>query len=241
MKLIGVTGKGGSGKTAFSKYLESKDTVGVIHVDSIVGNVKKRRLGIFLQPRINNTTESTMENPKVRNGIRSIIYGNRLAFNISISARNKMIENELARQIDEHKRNGKKVVIIDDWALPTNKKLLKKMNHVYWVNRGFVERRNAAKQRDNASTQELKLTDLPYALGFVKAKKSSNHSQISNFGTIQDLHQIADAEYMQIGELSFDERYWVTKKLPMTSVTTSSGKGKSSMKSTKDMADKQER
>ena len=31
MKLVGVMGNGGSGKTTFTNYLENKENVGVIH------------------------------------------------------------------------------------------------------------------------------------------------------------------------------------------------------------------
>ena len=39
MKLIGVTGKAGSGKTTFSNMLAEKDNIGVIHVDDILKQI----------------------------------------------------------------------------------------------------------------------------------------------------------------------------------------------------------
>ena len=38
MKIIGVMGNGGSGKTTFTTYFEQKTNVGVIHVDDILGD-----------------------------------------------------------------------------------------------------------------------------------------------------------------------------------------------------------
>lgn len=40
MKLIGVTGKAGSGKTTFSDILSQKDDIGVIHIDDILRDIK---------------------------------------------------------------------------------------------------------------------------------------------------------------------------------------------------------
>ena len=51
MKLIGIMGKPGSGKTTFSDYLGRKDTVGVIHVDDLVADIKKKYFKFFLQPK----------------------------------------------------------------------------------------------------------------------------------------------------------------------------------------------
>lgn len=47
MKIIGITGKSGAGKTEFSKYLSEKDSVGVIHADDLLSVAKKSILGLF--------------------------------------------------------------------------------------------------------------------------------------------------------------------------------------------------
>ena len=60
MKLIGVMGNSGSGKTTFTEYLETKPSVGVVHVDLITADIKKKYFKPFLQPREKNTTESTI-------------------------------------------------------------------------------------------------------------------------------------------------------------------------------------
>ena len=91
MKLIGVTGNAGAGKTTFARCLEEKDTVGIIHVDSIVGEFKKRFLRLFLQPKKYNLSRSTRENPKIKNKIRMFVYRNKKMFLIFIFLRNKIL------------------------------------------------------------------------------------------------------------------------------------------------------
>ena len=42
MKLIGIMGNAGSGKTTFTEHLDKRKNVGVIHVDNLVGNIKRK-------------------------------------------------------------------------------------------------------------------------------------------------------------------------------------------------------
>ncbi len=210
MKLIGVTGKPGSGKTTFSEHLKKRENVGVIHVDDILGNLKKKYFGAFLQSSQTTTTiEDTKNNPKLKASFKEIFFKNKFAFRLLMALRSKLVENELKLQIENFKSNGKKAVIIDDWNLMSHKSLNGKFNHIYVINRNFVERRRGVKERDNASLRELKIIDLPYALGVVKWPEGENVSKIENNGSIHDLQNIADLEYEKFGELTFDERYSV--------------------------------
>ena len=93
MKLIGVMGNSGSGKTTFTEYLGTKSTVGVIHVDKLTGEVKKKYFWAFLQGKDKNTTENTKNNPKLRPGAKAIFYKNKTMFNILMAIRNKLISN----------------------------------------------------------------------------------------------------------------------------------------------------
>lgn len=224
MKLIGVMGNSGSGKTTFTEYLETKQSVGVIHVDSITSDIKKKYFRPFLQGKDKNTTESTKNNPKVKMGAKAVFYKNKFAFNLLMKIRNKLIEKELERQIEEFKRDGKKVVVIDDWALPTQKKLFPKFAHIYAMKRRFTDRRKGLTQRDAISIEEAKLYDLPYALRFIKIPKQSNVTSINNYGTIEELYASAEEVYQSLGELSFDERYSLRGKINFRDVAIKLGK-----------------
>ena len=224
MKLIGVMGNSGSGKTTFTEYLETKASVGVIHVDSITSDIKKKYFRPFLQGKDKNTTESTKNNPKVKMGAKAIFYKNKFAFNLLMKIRNKLIGKELEKQIEEFKRSGKKVVVIDDWALTTQKKLLPKFSHIYAMKRRFSDRRKGLTQRDAISIEEAKLYDLPYALRFIKVPKQLNVTSINNYGTIEELYASAEEVYQSIGELSFDERYSLRGKINFRDVAIKLGK-----------------
>lgn len=44
MKLIGITGKAGAGKTTLSDMIAKHQNVGVIHVDELLKKVKKEKM-----------------------------------------------------------------------------------------------------------------------------------------------------------------------------------------------------
>ena len=249
MKLIGVMGNSGTGKTTFTEYLSTKPTVGVIHVDKLTGEVKKKYFRMFLQGNDKNTTETTKTNPKLIPGAKAIFYRNKTMFNILMAIRNKLISKELNKQIDDFKKQGKSLVVIDDWAITTQKELMPKLSHLYFMQRGFGERREALKARDNITTKEAKLYDIPYALKFIKPprlnksvkakfykgleKEIKPHkgdrpelevTYIANNGTIEELYAKAEEVYRQRGELTFDERYSLRGKVNFRDVAIKLGK-----------------
>lgn len=219
MKLIGVMGNGGSGKTTFTEHLDKRENVGVIHVDDLVGEIKRKYFKLFLQPKENNTTENTKANPKLKSSSKKIFYQNKFAFKFLMKVRSKLIEKELNRKIEEFKGNGKGLIVIDDWALSTHKKLMPKFNHIYTVERPYLSRRKGIQERDALTTKEAKVNDLPYALGFLKPAVGENTSIIKNDGTIKELQNKADSEYESLGELTFDEKYSVRDRINLRSAT----------------------
>ncbi len=224
MKLIGVMGNSGSGKTTFTEYLETKPSVGVVHVDLITADIKKKYFKPFLQSREKNCTESTYINPKVKPEVKAFFHKNKFAFNCLMAIRNKLIGKELEKQIEDYKRQGKRVVVVEDWALPTHKSLFPKFNQVFLLQRNLSSRRQGLKERDAISSEEAKIYDLPYALKFIKAPNLSKVTKISNNGTIESLYQKAEEEYQKIGELSFDERYSLRGKINFREVAIKLGK-----------------
>jgi dephospho-CoA kinase len=236
MKLIGIMGNSGSGKTTFTEYLNTKPTVGVIHIDDLTGEVKKKYFWMFLQAKEKNTTEANKKNPKLKTEVKAIFYKNKFLFNLLMGIRNSLFNKELNKKLDEFKKQGKSLVVIDDWAITTQKKLLPKLSHIYYMNRSFEVRRQALKTRDAITTNEAKIYDLPYALKYVCAPKENMHpekgdlysnmqfTQISNNGTFEELYQKAEEVYRDNGELTFDERYSLRSKVGYRDVAIKLGK-----------------
>ena len=54
MKLIGVTGKSGAGKTTFSDYLkENSKDIEVIHIDDLLRDIKLKYFKFLMEKRKN--------------------------------------------------------------------------------------------------------------------------------------------------------------------------------------------
>ena len=218
MKLIGIMGKPGSGKTTFSDYLGCKDTVGVIHVDDLVADIKKKYFKFFLQPKENNKTENVKNNPKLKAGIKEKFYKNKFLFNILMKLRTKLIEKELLKKIEDFKLDGKEITIIDDWALPYQNKIFHKLDKIYTLERDFLERRDGLKQRDALTVRELRVCDIPYSLEHIKLPEGENVVKILNKGSMKELKEQADREYEKIGMLSFDERYSIKSQINLANI-----------------------
>lgn len=200
-------GNSGSGKTTFSNSLSSKKSVGIIHVDDFVGEVKKKYFKLFLQPKEKNSTEQTKNNPKIKVGAKAFFYKHQFTFNSLMKLRSLLVMPKIEKQIKKFKKDGKELVLIDDWVLPTHKKLCKKLDHIYVLERKYLDRRRSYQERDALSTKEVKISDLPYALGLIKIPNTENVSRISNNGSIDDLYSSAIEVYSKYVEPTFDERY----------------------------------
>ena len=234
MKLIGITGKPGAGKTTFSDIYASKDNVGVIHVDDLVAKVKKRYFSMFLQPKENNTTEHTKENPKVNVGAKRFFFKNKIGFNILMFVRGKMVEKDLEEQINRLRLEGKKIVLIDDCFLKVNKKVFNKLDKIYVLERDFTSRRQGVRIREDATEEELRLKDLPYAIGAYKECTGDNIKKIKNPNSLEGFKRIIDEEYEQEGELSFNERYYVGDKVNLQKRIVSSLENLKSLRKNKE-------
>lgn len=217
MKLIGVTGKPGAGKTTFSEIYASKDNVGVIHVDDLVAKAKKKYFTMFLQPQENNTTEHTKENPKLHVGAKRFFFKNKIGFSFLMFVRGKLVEKGLEEQINKLRLEGKRIILIDDCFLKVNKKVFNKLDKIYLLERDFISRRQGVKIREDATEEELRLKDLPYAIGAYKECTGDKIKIIKNPNSLEELKKIVDEEYEQEGELSFNERYYVGDKVNLQS------------------------
>lgn len=209
MKLIGITGKPGSGKTTFSNQLETKDTVGVIHIDDLVGEVKKKYFKLLIRKKLGDDKRS---NPPIKSNIKELFYKNKFIFTAWLKIRNILISKELEKRMTELKQEGKGIIVLDDWALSSNYKLMKKLDYIYGMKRTYLKRRKGLKERDNLNLYELRVAELPYTLEHLKLPDGENVSIITNDGSLEELRKIADREYERIGILSFNERYAVKAK-----------------------------
>ena len=78
MKLIGITGKAGAGKTTISNIIAQNNNVGVIHVDDVLKDVKLKYLKLFMD------TDNKGEKTKVNGKLKMLLFRNKILFNLIV-------------------------------------------------------------------------------------------------------------------------------------------------------------
>ena len=203
MIYIGVTGKSGAGKTTFSDFWATKSNVGVIHFDDLVDDVKIKYFKRFMEKDNNNKPV------KVKNNLKKLIYSHKITFDLLMKLRDRLTKKAFERRIEELKRQGKDIIVIDDWMLASHKELCKKCRKIYLVSRRFTQRRMGLQERDSATIEETKVADIPFALGFAKRPIGPKVEVIQNYGDLEELSALVDEKYQEIGILGFDEKYQI--------------------------------
>lgn len=220
MKLIGVTGKAGAGKTTFSNILAEKTNIGVVHVDDILTEIKLKYFKLFMNKNKDG------EKIKVNNSFKSIIYKNRILFDIFMKCRAKLIDKPLELEIERLQSEGKKIIIIDDLFLKYNKRC-KDISKIIILERPYAVRKEALKQRDELTKHEIVTADSAHFYGnYKEIIKTKNVEKIFNTGSKEDLKKEAEIIYKKYFS-SMKERYkqndstsyGIGEKVPMRAKT----------------------
>lgn len=225
MKLIGVTGKSGAGKTTFSDMLGEKDSIEVIHVDDILREFKLK----YFKPLLNQ--DKNGEKTKINSNLKTIIYGNKLIFELFMRFRAKLVEKAIDEEIQRLIQEGNETIIIDDIFIKYMKRY-KDFSKVYIVRRPFTERKEAIKQRDGLNKEELVAVDVAHHKeNYKEIYKATNVETINNNGTKEELSNIANKIYeQQLLDISFKEKYKQdvldNRTTKRTSITKSNRKNK---------------
>ena len=210
MKLIGVTGRPGAGKTTFSEMLASHPDMGLIHVDDLVRDIKYKYFKLFLKRDKDNNIQkcgATLDDPKLKNGAKKFFYSNKYTFGFLIWIRNTLTRRSLNQKLQEYEMQGKKAVVIDNWVLSKNKKLYDHLDKIYYIDRNFCKRREGLRKRDNLDLIEMKIADMPHALGLIHKPKDTKLVTVINRGTLESLQQKANLERKKLGILTIQEKY----------------------------------
>ena len=188
MKLIGITGKSGAGKTTFSDYLaqNSKD-IGIIHVDDLIKELKLKYFKFLMEE--NNQGEKV----KVDSRLKKFLYKNKIIFSAFMKFRAKLISPLLKRKINE--LSDKRIILIDDIFIKYHK-LYKDLDKIYVLERAYTNRREALIQRDGITKEEIMAYDLAHYRGNYKEIKDDDRvTKIENDGDKNKLKQKARQIY----------------------------------------------
>lgn len=213
MKIIGVTGKSGAGKTTLTDFLGERSNVGVIHLDDIFTNIKETKFRNHIKGRNKNNS------PKIlSHRLRFAIANNRLLFKISMFSKRMLMKKKIEEQIKQFKSKGKDAVVIEGVHLKdmTNYRMYDK---VIYIRRPYAAREKDLLERDGISKLEILERDLPYRRKFSTEDWKNFDYIVDNVEGTEELRAISQRMYNEIvGMKTFDDRYAVTidRLMPMS-------------------------
>ena len=217
MKIIGVTGMSGAGKTTFSNFLSEKENVGVLHLDKVINDLKEEKFKKGTNRR-NNRNEIMLFKAKTR----YFINNNKMSFGIFMALKRKMIKKRIKTGIEKFKREGKDGVVIDS-AYLTKMVDPEIFDSIIYIKRPASIRIRAVQERDGVSKEEIISRDLPYKNGLATSKETNFDYIIENNGEKEDLRKEGEKILDEVlGIKTFDERYVV--KLGKITIPESSRK-----------------
>lgn len=193
MKIIGIFGKSGAGKTTLSKLIQDydKDNIEVVHLDSILDDIKIRILGKNVKRQIDyDGNDKIIINKKIKLGVlrseffREIIYKKIME--------NKIGSSILKRKIERAEKSGKKAMIVEGSML-NNYKITEKFYKKVKIEASFKKRfdRVQKRQTEPIDKEEMVLRDK----SFFKNTKKEYQYFIENDGNMEKLRVEAKKIY----------------------------------------------
>ena len=197
MKLIGITGKSGAGKTTFSNIMAQNNDVGVIHIDDLLREIKLK----YFKPIMNMDNKG--EKTKVNGNLKMLLYKNKIIFNLFMKFRARLLKKRINNRVKELQELGKNLIIIDDIFIKSLH-IYDSLDKLFLVERSYVERKDALKERDNLTLQDIVASDIAHYKGIYKDTHNKNKiEKILNKESRESLANRAKEIY---------ERYHISKR-----------------------------
>lgn len=213
MKIIGVTGKSGVGKSTLSNFLGERANVGVIHLDDIFNNIKENKFKNQIKGRNKDNSPRILSDR-----LRISIANNILLFKISMFLKKILMKKKIEEQLKAFKTEGKDAVIIEGIHLKymTDYRMF---DRVIYVRRPYEAREKALLERDAIPKSEIIERDLPYRKKFSSEDWKNFDYIVDNIEGEEQLRAISQRIYNEVvGIRTFDDRYAVTidRLMPMS-------------------------
>ena len=188
MQLIGILGKGGAGKTTFANMLAENKNVGVIHMDYMFDDFKKKKIFSRFTRNVNYGGESTTA--ILKSNLSDRLYNTKLILPIYLKFRKILLNIALRKKIKECENDYSKVIVVEGGDL-RNLAILKQFNYLIYLTAPYDERINRLAVRDGLDEERIK-KDYDKSKKSTKGKlKKKIDFKIENDGDLQQLRKKA--------------------------------------------------
>lgn len=187
MKIIGVTGNSGAGKTEVSKILKKKYNAVVIDADKIARGITTNNIECLNEIRANFGDEIICDNKLNRKKLSHIIYNNKTKRNLLNSITFKYILEEINTEINSNRENGVEYIIIDA-PLLFESNLIDKCNIIIGIIADKSIKISRVKERDMITKDDVK-SRLKAQKGDWFFKHKCNYIIKNNFSTLEELEK----------------------------------------------------
>lgn len=202
MKLIGIVGKSGAGKTTLSKMLQKNDSIGVIHLDEVISmrEIKEKMPKSIVDKDLyaNADGEKFMVLDKRVRKIKDRMLKNKLFNKLYFGILHLPKEILIKKAVNQKMQEGKETIIVEGSILG-DFKIYDKFDYLIQIDSPLEEREKRVMQRKDLEFDEQ--TILQRDLDFKNAEKKGRKKGkiidevIQNTGTKEDLQRVADRIY----------------------------------------------
>lgn len=203
MRLIGITGKSGAGKTTLSEMLVVNKDTQVIHMDYILESIKQKRMFNSITRNVklqqNSDDMHRIMNPK----LSDFLFDSKVIGKIYSIARKRLINRVLNNRIEEAEKQGTKTLIIEGSEIQSLN-VLNRMDMVIMMDTAYHIRLERVTKRD-VFTDKATLVKRDRRLKRNKNKKFKNTQKIltvKNNGDINELQEKSVDILEQIEEMN---------------------------------------
>ena len=186
MKIIGITGKIGAGKTTLANMLSKENDINIIHMDYLLDELKSKKIFGKITHTVPQVDDETKNTKIINNNVLNFIYNGKIIQSIYLKLKKKLINNILNNKIKEYEKNNTDTIIIEGVDL-TELDIIKRLHMLILVETPYKTRIERAAIRNKTDKYEMVKRDALLQRN-IKGRINRKFDYIvPNKGNIEDL------------------------------------------------------